>query len=654
MIFLFFAWLVWGGFVAQSILSQNQKNQTLMSSQQFKSEGQMLDWFFQERTLQIRNLADDEPVISRYNSDAWKAIHPWKGVIFIKGNETHMYGVFDKVMPEAHRRQLIEKVKSLKPMSRFEGVHWEAFQWNGTPFVLGFISRSYGQQAFIAQGDDWGRTLSIIPSDNSWTIANQSGRIIFHTDSRYVGQKKPIVKSENEKDRDITSTNLMAYLQINPVQTARSLYVQLILITLGLALISSVLFTQVTKKERLENERRMEAFREQTIQEFEAQSQIHTVVEEGPITTSEHFLKELSHRVSSSLGRQLEPSLVNIMGQAQWLLSLGITDPKKRSSEENAAIETIIREVRAGKSILEKLLAVAGERKIELFPMKLETPIARVLRRWKSELENQVVTVEKQIGDTSFFPLNSEALEKALSHLIQNSLEAMSRQIEKRIRIEVRDEGDTLLMLFEDNGIGIEPHHLSVIADAFFTTKTKAKHLGLGLTEAFGIFKQHHAIVTVVSEVGKFTRFEIRFDKNEATNLLQKQEAGKARAFEEAVITVPENLPQVVGMTAELQFIESESIQVATKIEGLSPQAAVDEEIEKLLELNEIDFVEPQEPQEPEIEVQAASSARSQVKSSSQNSDFSDLIDVNPETKQATEEDDFEMKETSARRDLHA
>lgn len=638
LILLFFAWLVWGGFAAQNILSQNQKNQTQIADQQFKSEGQMLDWFFQERTLQLRSMQDDEPVMSRYTLDDWKSLQPWKGVVFLKGAESHLYGVFDKVMPEAHRKQLIEKVKSMKPQNnRFEGVHWESFQWNGTPFVLGYISRGYGTQAFIAQGEDWGRSLSIIPSDNTWIIANQAGRILFHPDVRYVGQKKPVVSSDGERDRDLASTNLVAYLTIGKSTSSKSLYFQLALITLGLALISSVLISQLMKKERSENERKMEAFRTQVAAEAEARAQALPAVQEVPLLSQEHLLKDLSHRVSSSLGRQLEPALINILGQAQWMLSLSMGNPDKRSTEENAALETIVREVRSSKSMLDKLLAVAGERKIDLFPMKLETPLRRVFKRWETELENQTVFIEKEIEDTSFFPINSEALEKALSHLIQNSLEAMSRRLDKKISIVLKDEGDTLLLVFEDNGVGIEPHHLNLIGDAFFTTKSQTKHLGLGLTEAFGIFKQHHAIVTVVSEVGKFTRFEIRFDKNEAQNLVRKQEANRARVFDDAIITVPENLPRPSEMTKALHFVEN---QVPPQIIEHDQQHTVDEEIEKLLELGEMDFVEETKSDDSEETIIAAS----------ETTEIENFIDINPDT-MSEEDDEFQMKQT-VRRDL--
>jgi signal transduction histidine kinase len=642
LIFLFFAWLVWGGLIAQSVLSQNKKNLAEVTELQFNSEGQMLDWFFQERTLQIKSLKDDEPEISRYSLDEWKAVQPWKGVVFLKNGDSHLYGVFDKVMPEAHRKQLLDKIIQLKPTTRFEGVFWEAFQWNGTPFILGYINRSYGLQAFIAQGEDWGRTLSLIPSESSWLISNQSGKILFHPDIRYVGQKKPEGKNISEKEKSLVSTNLTASMSLNSKNSSRSLIYQVILMTLGLALISSVWLNQFFKKEKISTDNKIALLRNQISTEISQGEKNKEPAYEGPLVSQEHLLKDLSQRVSTSIGRQLEPSLLNILSQAQWLLSLNSTQKENLNQEEVKALEIITREVRSSKSSLEKLLAVAGERKLDLFPMKIETPVLRALKRWQVEFESQEIVIEKHLNETSFFPMNSEALEKSLSHLIQNSLEAMSRQLEKKISIQIKDDLQYLYLTFEDNGIGIEPHHLNIIADAFFTTKPQSRHLGLGLTEAFGIFKQHHAIVKVVSEVGKFTRFEIQFDKNEAMKLIDKQEALKNRAFDGQIITIPDNLPLPLNMHDSVQFEENKESE-KKKLESELHQVTVDEEIDKLLELSEIEFIQTQiETDSPKTEIEEIPQ---------------DFIDFNPDlgalVTDDTEKDDFKLKYTS-RRELDA
>jgi PAS domain S-box-containing protein len=96
-----------------------------------------------------------------------------------------------------------------------------------------------------------------------------------------------------------------------------------------------------------------------------------------------------------------------------------------------------------------------------------------------------------------------------------------------------------------DIGSGISPENLSRIFEPFFTTKEPGKGTGLGLATVFGIVKQHGGSVTVESELGKGTTFQI---------FLRAEES--AKKSQAAVFTRPE--PR--GGVETILLVEDETV----------------------------------------------------------------------------------------------
>ncbi|MBU0678331.1 MAG: PAS domain S-box protein [Verrucomicrobia bacterium] len=122
--------------------------------------------------------------------------------------------------------------------------------------------------------------------------------------------------------------------------------------------------------------------------------------------------------------------------------------------------------------------------------------------------------------------------------------------------------GPYVRLIIEDNGPGIDPYHLPRIFDPFFTTKDPTKGTGLGLSVVHGIISGHHGAVTVESEPGKGTRFEIYLpraktpaaDATASTQELQPQK-GTERILcvddEERIAQLSKRLLETLGYTAD-------------------------------------------------------------------------------------------------------
>ena len=97
-------------------------------------------------------------------------------------------------------------------------------------------------------------------------------------------------------------------------------------------------------------------------------------------------------------------------------------------------------------------------------------------------------------------------LSQALVQLVQNAMEASHDHGKIKIDIQLRD--DTVVIMVEDDGHGIEPEAQPKVFDAFFTTRLGRNASGLGLTITHRIVHQVDGKVSLVSPKSP-TRFEV-------------------------------------------------------------------------------------------------------------------------------------------------
>lgn len=77
---------------------------------------------------------------------------------------------------------------------------------------------------------------------------------------------------------------------------------------------------------------------------------------------------------------------------------------------------------------------------------------------------------------------NQVLLQQVVVNLISNGIQALENQVDKKIKIECRPQGEKVLIVVQDNGPGVGGPHVNNIFEPFFTTKKSGQGLGLGLT----------------------------------------------------------------------------------------------------------------------------------------------------------------------------
>jgi len=208
-------------------------------------------------------------------------------------------------------------------------------------------------------------------------------------------------------------------------------------------------------------------------------------------------------RIAAGLVHDLSHPVQNI-GNSTRLLLRDDVDPESREMFRR----TIERELATLRHFMDDLRNIVKPKPIERFPMDVNSSIADIVESMRSEGERVGVTVEMRCAAG---PLVIEgdhfALGRVYRNLITNAIQATEPG--GRVTITTARVGDLVEVTVEDTGSGIPADRLAAIFEDFVTTKRRG--LGLGLAISKRIVEQLDGTITVESEVGRGTKFNLRF-----------------------------------------------------------------------------------------------------------------------------------------------
>ncbi len=172
-------------------------------------------------------------------------------------------------------------------------------------------------------------------------------------------------------------------------------------------------------------------------------------------------------------------------------------------------------------ALTRQLLTFSKRQAMQMRRLDLNAVIGGMKRLLERTLGENVQLRAELTADLPSVLADAGMLEQVVVNLAVNARDAMGRGGELVIATMVRDVDDAELraalgsrcvaLRVTDNGSGIAPQHMPRLFEPFFTTKDVGKGTGLGLATVFGIVQQHKGRVTVTSEPGRGTTFELLF-----------------------------------------------------------------------------------------------------------------------------------------------
>jgi two-component system, cell cycle sensor histidine kinase and response regulator CckA len=210
--------------------------------------------------------------------------------------------------------------------------------------------------------------------------------------------------------------------------------------------------------------------------------------------------------------------LTAILGYAELLLEF--SDLNENAKQRVRNIESAAR--KAG-VMVSKLLSFARRDSHEVLPLNLNDVINDSVKLLEGIIDKRIGL--KVILSDMMSPIiegDPNQLEQVIMNLMVNAKDAMPEGGLITIQTSFTEiEGDRLkapayikpgkyiVLTVSDTGHGISKEIIEKIFDPFFTTKEKGKGTGLGLATVYGIVKDHKGYISVQSDVGKGTIFDI-------------------------------------------------------------------------------------------------------------------------------------------------
>jgi CheY-like chemotaxis protein len=179
------------------------------------------------------------------------------------------------------------------------------------------------------------------------------------------------------------------------------------------------------------------------------------------------------------------------------------------------------------------------------------------------------IVIKLNLEKELFVKGNHSLLSQVFMNLFTNARDAMPNG--GTLLIEAKKRADKVIALVSDTGHGMDKETVEKIFDPFFTLKEVGEGTGLGLSTSHGIIQQHKGTISVTSELGKGTTFEISLPFEKA---YVAQEPGPERKLivgnGQKVLIVDDELPTLDALTNLINRLGYKAIPVDRAVEALN------------------------------------------------------------------------------------
>jgi len=224
-------------------------------------------------------------------------------------------------------------------------------------------------------------------------------------------------------------------------------------------------------------------------------------------------------------------------------------------------MERVLKAGLRGRDLVRQILAFSRKSEGERKRVSLTSLVKETHALLRSSLPSTIHMPLAITTSDDYVLADPTQLEQVVMNLVTNAAHAMQKE-GGQLTIELSSitflqgsrlpdpdmaPGTYVKLVVKDTGVGMTDEVRQRIFEPFFTTKEPGKGTGMGLAVVYGIVKNHGGVVTVRSEVGQGSTFEVFLPR------AQKLEAKK----EEAILsTLPTGTERILFVDDEELLVE--------------------------------------------------------------------------------------------------
>jgi signal transduction histidine kinase len=216
-------------------------------------------------------------------------------------------------------------------------------------------------------------------------------------------------------------------------------------------------------------------------------------------------------RLASGVAHEINNPLAIINQKAGHIKDIfTLTRAYKNDPKLIGLVDSVLATVHRCAEVTKGLLNFARHLNLSVQTISLAEIINEVKSVLTKEAETRSITVGVDYADNiPEFESDRGKLEQIFFNLFNNAITVMKDGGHLEISVK-RQDTNSLLITFADNGPGIPQADLKHVFEPFFYTRAGESRTGLGLAVTYALVQEIGGQISVQSELGKGTHFHIR------------------------------------------------------------------------------------------------------------------------------------------------